>query len=319
MSRSVKIWLTVASALVLTGVIIIGSVMTVFNWDFSKLSTSKFETNLHETSEVFTDISVNTDTADIAFLPSEDGKCWVECFENVKANHAVTVSDGTLFMNLENKRNWYDYIMNFNSAKISVYLPKAEYGTLSVKNSTGKVTVPEDFNFSSADIVVSTGNVSFSASASGLVNIKTTTGKIEVQNLTAGSMSLTSSTGRMSLTDVKCDGDINIKVSTGKTLLSAVSCKNLTAGGSTGNISLTGVLVSDKLKVNRNTGSITLDGSDAKEISIKTDTGSVKGTLLSEKIFFVETDTGRISVPKTTCGGKCEIKTDTGNVIISIE
>lgn len=319
MSRSVKIWLVVASALVLTGIIIIGSMMTVLNWNFSKLSTSKFETNLHEISEDFSSIAVKTDTAGITFLPSEDGKCRVECYENVKANHSVTVSDGTLYINLENKRTWYDYIMNFDSSKLSVYLPKTEYEALTVKNSTGNVTVSEDFSFSSADIALSTGNVSFSASTSGLVKIKTTTGRIEAKALTAGSMTLTASTGRMSLSDVNCDGDISLKVTTGKTLLSSVTCKNLTAEGSTGSLSLTEVVAAEKLTAKRSTGSVTLDGSDAKEISIKTGTGSVKGTLLSEKIFFAKSDTGRISVPKTTNGGKCEIETDTGNIIISIK
>ena len=319
MIRSVKIWLVVASALVLTGIIIIGSVMTVLNWNFSKLTTSKIETTLHEISEDFSNIAVKTDTVGITFLPSEDGKCRVECYENVKANHSVTVSDGTLYINLENKRAWYDYIMNFDSSKLSVYLPKTEYEALTVKNSTGNVTVSEDFSFSSADIALSTGNVSFSASTSGLVKIKTTTGRIDAKALTAGSMTLTASTGRMSLSDVKCDGDIALKVTTGKTLLSSVTCKNLTAEGSTGSLSLTDVAAAEKLTAKRSTGSVSLDGSDAKEISIKTDTGSVKGTLLSEKIFFAKSDTGRISVPKTTNGGKCEIETDTGNIIISIK
>ena len=300
MSKALKIWLIVATALVLVGILIFGSVMMVFNWDFSKLSTSEFETNNHKIGENFNNISVNSDTASITFLPTDDGKCRVECFENVKAKHSVTVSDGTLYINLENKRTWHDYIMNFGSAKISVYLPKTEYAELAVKNSTGSVTVPESFSFSSADISLSTGNVSFSAPTVGSLSIKTTTGKI-------------------SLTDVTCDEDITLKVTTGKTVLSSVSCKNLTSDGSTGSLSLTNVLASEKLTVKRSTGNVTLEDTDAKEISIKTNTGSVKGNLLSEKIFFAESNTGRINVPKTTGGGKCEIKTDTGNINISIK
>ena len=102
MSKALKIWLIVATALVLVGILIFGSVMTVFNWDFSKLSTSEFETNNHKIGENFNNISVNSDTASITFLPTDDGKCRVECFENVKAKHSVTVSDGTLYINLEN-------------------------------------------------------------------------------------------------------------------------------------------------------------------------------------------------------------------------
>ena len=54
------------------------------------------------------------------------------------------------------------------------------------------------------------------------------------------------------------------------------------------------------------------------EIYIETDTGSVSGTLLSDKVFLAETDTGRVSVPKTTHGGRCEITTDTGNIRIEV-
>ena len=56
----------------------------------------------------------------------------------------------------------------------------------------------------------------------------------------------------------------------------------------------------------------------AAEILIKTDTGDVKGSLLSEKVFVVQTDTGSIDVPKTVSGGRCEITTDTGDIKISL-
>ena len=52
MSKALKIWLIVATALVLVGILIFGSVMTVFNWDFSKLSTSEFETNNHKIGQM---------------------------------------------------------------------------------------------------------------------------------------------------------------------------------------------------------------------------------------------------------------------------
>ena len=54
------------------------------------------------------------------------------------------------------------------------------------------------------------------------------------------------------------------------------------------------------------------------QYAIVTDTGDVTGTLCSEKIFFAESDTGRVEVPKTMSGGRCEVKTDTGKIILSI-
>ena len=60
------------------------------------------------------------------------------------------------------------------------------------------------------------------------------------------------------------------------------------------------------------------DGCDAAEITVKTGTGDVTGTLLSDKVFLTETGTGRIDVPKSTVGGRCEINTDTGDIKIDI-
>ena len=46
--------------------------------------------------------------------------------------------------------------------------------------------------------------------------------------------------------------------------------------------------------------------------------GNVTGTLLTDKIFLAQSDTGRVDLPKTVGGGKCEITTDTGNIEISV-
>ena len=51
---------------------------------------------------------------------------------------------------------------------------------------------------------------------------------------------------------------------------------------------------------------------------LETDTGDVTGTLLSNKIFMYDTDTGDVSLPSVMSGGKCQIETDTGDIEISI-
>ena len=70
--------------------------------------------------------------------------------------------------------------------------------------------------------------------------------------------------------------------------------------------------------IKSDTGSVTFNDSDAAEICIITNTGDVNGTLLSEKVFLIETDTGDVNVPKSITGGRCEITTDTGDIDISI-
>ena len=47
-------------------------------------------------------------------------------------------------------------------------------------------------------------------------------------------------------------------------------------------------------------------------------TGNVTGSLLSDKAFLTELDVGSVDVPETAAGGVCEIRTDTGNIAISV-
>ncbi len=99
------------------------------------------------------------------------------------------------------------------------------------------------------------------------MKIKTSTGKICVENTSAGELVLVTSTGRITISNVNCTGDIDTTVSTGKIKLSNIMCKNFLSSGST---------------------------------------GDVTGTILSEKIVIVETDTGSVDVPKSIVGGRCE-------------
>jgi len=273
-----KIWLVVAVLLILIGSVAFGGVMMKLKWDFTALSTTKYETNTTLTETDYKNISIITDTADIEFILSDESK--VVCYERVNEKHVVEVKDGTLFIKLTDERKWYEYIgINFESTKITVYLPKSEYGNVSVETSTGNITL--------GDIL-------------------------------AESLDLAVSTGKVAVNNVTCKDDVNVEVSTGRTNITNLACKNLTTRGSTGGVNLKNTVATEKFSIERSTGDVKFDGCDAKEITVKTDTGSITGTLLTEKVFVAHTDTGKISVPNTTSGGRCELTTDTGNIKITI-
>lgn len=319
MSKTAIIWLIVAAALVFLSMIFFVITMSVNDWDFTKLSTFNYETNEHEIRDSFVNISVKTDTADIQFIPYDGGNCKVVCFENSKTKHDVSVKEGTLTVQLTDDRKWYDYIgIQWGKSKITVYLPETVYASLYIKESTGNIDIPQAFSFETIDITTSTGDVKNAASASGDVKISTSTGNIYLQNIAAGSLTLSVTTGNVTASDIACVGDLSIRVSTGKTNLATVSCTNLHSTGSTGDITLNNVVASEKLSVERSTGDVKFEGSDASEIFVETDTGDVTGNLLSDKVFIVQTDTGKMDVPKTITGGRCEVVTDTGDIIIKV-
>ena len=318
MKKATKAWLIAAGILILTGCVLFAVLFAGLKWDFSKLSTGKYETNIYEVDKTFGDISFTTDTADISFALSDDGRCRVECYEEENAKHSVSVEDDVLTVKINDKRAWYDYIgFNFESPKITVYLPKTEYNALFIEECTGNVELPKDYSFGSVDISVTTGNVDIFAEIRNGAKVKTSTGNICAENMTAGNLDFSVTTGTITVSNVVCKGDISVNVSTGKANLTDISCKNLTSSGSTGNLSLNHVIAEETMTVKRSTGDIRFKDCDAAEIYIKTSTGRVSGNFLSDKVFVTDTGTGRVSVPETVTGGKCEIKTGTGDIEIT--
>ena len=140
-----------------------------------------------------------------------------------------------------------------------------------------------------------------------------------MEGITAGDLRLKVTTGRVDVTSADVKGDMEVTVSTGKAMLKNISCAGFQTTGSTGRITMENMICREKLTVVRSTGDVTLNGCDAAELEIETNTGNVKGTLLSEKIFFVKTSTGKTEVPETMTGGKCKVTTSTGDVIIQIQ
>lgn len=334
-----EMWIIIAIALVAIGALIFVGAMASADWDFTKLGASKFETNTYALSESFSDISVKVTTADIEFLPSEDGVCRVSCYEKENEKHTVEVKDGKLVISEGRNKKWYENIFNFGSDKISVYLPNEVYSALDIDTSTGDININGGLSFGAVNVSVSTGDVRMSGivctgfassgstgdvylsdiRAAGKLAVERSTGDIVIKNLGVSEAELEVTTGRIELADASVSGKILLDVDTGKSTLSNVTCSSFESEGDTGDILLSGVTVNGVLSVKRDTGDVKFEDSDAAEIFVETDTGNVFGTLLTDKIFIVRTDTGRVEVPSSIVGGRCEITTDTGNITISIK
>ena len=165
----------------------------------------------------------------------------------------------------------------------------------------------------------STGAVTNYASVLESIKIRTSTGSICVKSISASALDLSVSTGKVTVFDVICEADVKINVSTGKANIINTRCKSVISSGSTGDIYLSNVIAKEKFFIERDTGAVKLDGCDADEIFLETDTGDITGSLLTDKVFIAQSDTGSVNVPKTVNGGRCEITTDTGDIEITID
>lgn len=301
MSKTIKKWLITAASLTALGFIILIGAMAALDFDFSKISTLKYETNTYEVNGDFDKISIDVNITDIVFAQSDDESCQVVCFEAEKVKHSVRCTNGTLTIGVTDNRKWYDHFgISFSSPKMTIYLPKSEYASLLIDTDTSDINIPKSFSFNELEIESDTGNVDCMANVSDSIEIESDTGDIGISSVSS-----------------KCD--IDIKTDTGSIKLTDVNCTNFSAESDTGNISLVNVIAEDAIYVESDTGNVKLKNSDASKLSIETDTGNVTGTLLSEKIFIAKSSTGRVKVPDTESGGKCEIRTATGNIKIDIQ
>lgn len=301
MSKTIKKWLITAASLTALGFIILIGAMAALDFDFSKISTLKYETNTYEVNGDFDKISIDVNITNIVFAQSDDESCQVVCFEAEKVKHSVRCTNGTLKIGVTDTRKWYDHFgISFASPKMTIYLPKSEYASLLIDTNTSDIDIPKSFSFNELEIETNTGNVDCIANISNSIKIESDTGDIGISSVSS-----------------KCD--IDIKTDTGSIKLTDVNCTNFSAESDTGNISLVNVIAEDGIYVESDTGNVKLKNSDASKLSIETDTGNVTGTLLSEKIFIAKSSTGRVKVPDTESGGKCEIRTATGNIKIDIQ
>ena len=301
MSRTAKIWLIIAGICVILGpALIIGATAAAGGGNL--FNAQKYETVTHEIGSTFDQIAVDIDITDVTIATANEKQCRVECSEPEKMKHTAEVENGTLVIRSSDSRQWYEHLFSFasHSPKVVIYLPQSAYASLQIDTHTGDVTIPSGFTFDTLTVNNNTGDVECSASVTKTLTVKEDTGDISLSCPNAGELDITASTGDIDVTSAKVKGTVSVK-------------------SSTGDITLTDTVAEKKFQIESSTGDVGFKGCDAADIKVKTSTGDVTGTLLSDKIFVTDTSTGDVKVPQTSSGGRCEISTSTGDILIQIK
>lgn len=334
MNRKARILIIISIIAIILGdgLFVIGFAMN--DWNFKGLDKSNYVTNTYELEEDFVNFDIDVDTADIELIKSSEDS--VEIVDVEEAIYTVKVEDNTLKIKLENQLN-SNYLFNFTSPKISVYLTNSSYELLKINGDTGDIKVSNDFTFKDVDITLDTGDAYLNCNVSNFIKVKTDTGHINLKEMELNSITISGDTGDVSLEKVAAK-NINIIVDTGRVKLTTILCENLdvklTTGdfiledvscltsllskASTGDMKANKLVVGGKLHIERNTGDVNLKELSAGEVYIKTSTGKVTLSVLESMVFYTKTNTGDVNVPKSTTGNLCEIYTDTGDIRATI-
>ena len=328
----------IGAVLLVAGIVLCILGLAMGGFQKEDMVMSKLTDKTIEIAEDFTNIRIDTNTTDVMVSLSQDGSCHILCRETQLQPHTARAENGTLILQQENYRKWYHYIsINRGTPRVEIQLPKEEYESFTMEGNTGDVVIPKEFSFNNVKIDCSTGQVDVQSQVKKTLAIELSTGDILVSGVSCERLEVRTSTGDIRILDVNCKDltgesntggqllenvqateNIQLSCSTGGIHFTRGSCRNLTVETSSGKQIMESVVASGDVRMESKTGDIRLTDFDGATISLSTTTGNVTGTVLSEKIFLAQTNTGRVEVPRCTSGGTCEITTDTGDIIIQL-
>ncbi len=280
-----------------------------------------FTSVTHNIDEEFQHISVDATAADIRILPSRDGKVSVTVEQSDKVTYAVAVANDTLTVTEQDDRAWFDHIgIHLRTQKITVYLPEGTYGNLKLETTHGALRLSaSDSTFAAAALHSTSGDMHITATVAGNLTVKATSGDMHIAATVTGNLTVKATSGDVELRNTKAE-DLTVSLTSGDLDMTDCRANDLNLSVTSGDVELDQVIGQGKLQVKTGSGDIELSGCDAASIKLSTGAGDVEGTLLSDKLFDVDSGSGRIRVP---AGDKqaplCYVRTGSGDIILRIE
>lgn len=177
--------------------------------------------------------------------------------------------------------------------------------TVTARSTSGKVTLG--------------GKTVLGDCTAATADLETTSGEIRVRTVTLDSLTAQTGSGDIHMESVTVTEAADLETTSGEIALLYTTCGTLTAETGSGDVELADSTVATHLQAKTVSGDIRFARADAATLNLKTTSGSVSGSLLTPKIFYTDTTSGSVDVPKSTEGGLCEIQTTSGSIRITIE
>lgn len=338
MNKVKKIFLISATGMIVAGLIIAIVSMAFVKFDFTQLDTQDWQKNTYEIEEEFENIEIHGSETDVKLLPATDGVCKVVCTENDTIYNEIEVTENALSIIRVDKSKKHVFVsVEFEQPETTIYLPEQVYVKLLIENSSGDIEIPEGFTFEEANVENTSGQITFYADVKGTLSAKSSSGGVRIGKNTIGSLSAVASSGAASVRTATVKEDVSVETSSGIILIEELACAKLRVKNSSGSIHLSDVkaeelegenssgeircdnmMVAGDMKLSNTSGGMELGGCDAANLKLSSTSGSIRGTLLTEKIFVADATSGSVDVPKTSSGGMCEVTTTSGSIRMSI-
>ena len=185
---------------------------------------------------------------------SENLNTLIICEEHKNIKHTVNIKENTLLIEVDDNRKWYEYI-GISTSKITVYLPKSEYGELIMESDTGNIHI-ENINANKLDFSTSTGNLKIVNTKCKNLFSESDTGNILLENVIASEkFKIETDTGNVKFKDSDAS-DIFVKTDTGNVTGNLLTDKVIFTESETGDIDVPKVMADEKCEIITETGDI---------------------------------------------------------------
>ncbi|MBP3918821.1 MAG: DUF4097 family beta strand repeat protein [Clostridia bacterium] len=338
MKKSSIYSLSIAVVCIVIGLLIFSAVAASVKFDFRKLNTYNYSQKVTPVDEAFDRIVIDAVECDVNLVTAESAS--VTSMDSEDIITEVYVKDRTLHIKRQDKRPWYKCItlsFSFEGCSITVALPKNVYDSLDVTTLSGNISLVNPFEFHTAKLKTTSGDINSRLSAKDQLEVKTTSGEIYLMDVHTNAFELQSVSGDIKSYDCIVDGHVKVQTTSGDVLfrnaeikqnlqmkttsgdieLTAVETENVTMSTTSGGLELNDVCAAAAADISSVSGDIEFAQFDAKTVNITTTSGDVTGSFLTGKIFSTSSLSGDIRVPNTDVnGGLCTIKTTSGDIHI---
>lgn len=236
-----KLVISISTIIIILGIILFVTGMSLLNWNFLNLDTENLEYNTVRTSENITKINITTNF-NLRIIDNNSSDFAIRYFESEQIIAEFRTTGNVLA--IEVTRASWSWRANFGRVnglrtsrqEIIVSVPNHFDGTINVESTSGRVIV-EELTFNTLNINVRSGRVSLTGLAINNLEVVVRSGNISLDQIGSDKIALQTNSGRVMINEVSSLNTV-IEVSSGNIEIDQVNTNTLDVATRSGRINL---------------------------------------------------------------------------------
>ena len=329
MRRWVKALLFTGIGIIAAGIIALFIAFAVNGFSFRRtvlpIETKPLKEMEKTIEENFTNLLVETGSADITLKKADDGICRIQYKDYEENTYKIGVEEDTLVIkrtasadgmewkHLDQIINNVEELLNrgviIEEEKITIFIPERAYKKLEIAVASGEITSELEYTFDDVELTSASGDIRVQNmnGTEGLC-LTATSGEVSVQNVKGyGQMEIATTSGAVSVMNAEVSSRVNIASTSGEVRLKQVSTGKADIVTTSGEV----LLVQTKFtegKAETTSGEIYVEYAEAEKMQLKTVSGGIYGKIDGDINVQGKTSSGEYSAPS---GTKWDWKTET--------